>query len=51
MVHAHVGSQYQGQELLFSPSEVSPVQDVELSEAVVKIPARHKVYTKYKLLM
>lgn len=43
MVHAHVGSQYQSQELLFSPSEVSPVQDIQLSEAVVKIPARQYI--------
>lgn len=44
MVRAHVGSQYQGQELLFLPSEASPVQDLELSEAVVKIPVRHIKY-------
>lgn len=45
MVRAHVGSQYEGQELLFSPSEINPLQeDLELNEAVVKIPVRHVKY-------
>lgn len=39
-VRVHVRSLFQGQELLFSPNEVSPLQDIELNEAVVRIPVR-----------